>query len=83
MPDEFVLPITYNQDRLELPCTIIRLPYTYQLEIEVNGQKLFFEQDDSGEFRVVKMPWQDQHQIKRIDSRLIQAIITELNLLHH
>jgi hypothetical protein len=83
MPDEFALPIIYNQDQLEFPCTIIRLPYTYQLQIEVGRQKLFFEPDDRGEFRVVKMPWQDENGIRQIDPRLVQVIITELNKLWH
>ena len=83
MPEQFMLPLMYKSESREYPTTLIRLPYTYQLQVEVDDQKLFFEPDDSGEFRLVKMLWQNEEDIKKIDSGLINRIIETLNSLYN
>ena len=82
MPEQFTLPVMYKDKEYDFTVTIIRLLYTFQLQIEVNNQKLFFELDEGGDYRLVKMPWQNENDIKRLDAMLIQAIIDTLNALN-
>jgi len=81
MSEQFTLPIQHKGEVHEFAVTLIRLPYTYQVQVEVDTQKLFFEPDDSGEYRLIKMPWQSESDITRLDSTLIQTIIDTLNTL--
>lgn len=81
MPEQFTLPVPNKGEMQECAVTLIRLPYTYQLQVEVDTQKLFFEPDDCSEYRLIKMPWQSEQDITRLDSALIQTIIDTLNTL--
>ncbi len=83
MPDQFSLALKYNDEVIEFLVTLVRFSYSYQLQIEVENQTLAFEPDDSGEFRLIRLPWQNESDIKKIDIRLIEIIIENLNTIYN
>ncbi len=83
MPDQFSFPLKYKDEVIEYLVTLVRFPYSYQLQIEVENQTLAFEPDDSGGFRLIRLPWQNESDIKKIDVRLIEIIIENLNTIYN
>lgn len=81
MSEQFVLSLLYNGEQKEFVVNFIRLPYTYQLQIFIGEQSIFFEPDEEGMYRVITMPWQDEKDIRKIDAQLLQKIGTLLNTI--
>ena len=64
--------------------TIKVIDRTHSHLLQVTGENitLFFEPDEEGSYRVIKMPWQKEQDIKKVDVQLIQEIMTLLNTIH-
>ncbi|MEP6682878.1 MAG: hypothetical protein ABJA35_06445 [Parafilimonas sp.] len=83
MPDHFYIPVRYRNEENEYLVTLVLLSYSYQLHVEVDNQSLVFEPDDNGEFRMIKMGWQNESDLKLIDAQLIQRLIETLNKIYN
>jgi len=82
MPERFNIPINYRNEQKEYQVTIVRLIYSYQLHIIVDEQTLVFEPDENREFRLIKMQWQNEDDIRKVDVDLIETIVATLNTLY-
>ncbi len=82
MPDQFNIPVICKNEEKEFTVTIVRLVYSYQLHINVDEQSLVFEPDENREFRLIKMSWQKEDEIKKLDVNLIEAIAAKLNTIY-
>ncbi|MEP6683920.1 MAG: hypothetical protein ABJA35_11700 [Parafilimonas sp.] len=82
MPDQFNIPVMYNNEEKSYLVTLIRVSYSYQLHIEIDDQSLVFEPDDIGQFRMIRMQWQNESDLKKIEARLIQTLIETLNKIY-
>ena len=62
---------------------VLSRSYSHILKLTGNDLELYFEPDESGDYRLFKMPWQDDAVFKTIDVAFIQEIITVLNSLNN
>jgi hypothetical protein len=74
MTDEFNLIIEYRGEVKEFPANLLLQGYTHKFKVLVDGLEIFFEPDEEGSYRAVKMPWQDEKQLEKMDRNLLQAI---------
>ena len=74
MTDEFNLEIAYKGEVKEFPANLLLQGYTHKFKVLVNGLEIFFEPDEEGSYRAVKMSWQDEKQLEKMDRSLLQAI---------
>ena len=68
-----------------IDCTIEVIPRAYSHVLKLIGEsiELYFEPDESGNYRLFKMPWQDDVALKKIDVAFIQETLTILNSLNN
>lgn len=48
--------------------------YTYKICVTVDDMDVYFEPDEEGGFRVVKMPGQDEKKLDKIDKSLLEEL---------
>jgi hypothetical protein len=74
MKEEFTLTVNYNGLERHYTTRLILQGYTHKFSVMVNETELFFEPDEEGHYRVVKMPWQDEKEISKIPKGLLSEI---------
>ena len=60
---------------------VLSRSYSHVLKLTGNDLELYFEPDESGDYRLFKMPWQDERTLKKVDAALILDILALLNKL--
>jgi len=53
MDDDFDLSISYKGEELVFPARFLRLGYSYQIEVYINGVAIYFERDEQREWRMI------------------------------
>ncbi|RFM27759.1 hypothetical protein [Deminuibacter soli] len=53
MEDPFLLPVTYKGTQLQLEAQLQVRGYTHRFEVLVNGNAVYFETDEEGEYRAI------------------------------
>jgi hypothetical protein len=74
MTGDFNLIIEYRGEVKEFSASLLLQGYTHKFKVLVNGLEIFFEPDEEGSYRAVKMPWQEEKAIEKIDKNLLKAI---------
>jgi hypothetical protein len=74
MTDEFDLIIDYNGEQKNFPAKLLLQGYTHKFKIMINDKEIFFERDEEGSYRAMKMPWQNEKELEKIDKQLLRAI---------
>jgi hypothetical protein len=74
MTDDFDLIINYRGEQAHFPARLLLQGYTHKFKVMVDGKEVFFEPDEEGSYRAVKMPWQDERELEKIDQNLLKAI---------
>lgn len=73
MDEPFEIPVLYNNQELLFTARLLVFGYVHKFEVDVFGQQLFFEQDDSGDYRALADP-ANLDVVKKLDVELLQAI---------
>ncbi len=73
MDEPFEIPVLYNNQELLFTARLLAFGYVHKFEVDVFGQQLFFEQDDSGDYRALADP-ANLDVVKKLDVELLQAI---------
>lgn len=74
MSDEFTLSILHKGEQKDYPARLLLQGYTYKIRVTVDGMEVYFEPDEEGSLRVVKMPEQDEKKLEKIDKGLLQEL---------
>jgi len=74
MIDKFELEVMCNGVQKEFHAKLLLQGYTHKFKVLIDGTEVFFEPDEEGSYRVVKMPWQNEKELQKIDVNLLQAI---------
>ena len=77
MDQEFEIPLTYRNQQLLVPAQLRVQGYTYRIEAMVEGVTLYFERDDSGDFRAI-VPAETPADAKLPETALVQAVTEAL-----
>nr|WP_315027926.1 hypothetical protein [uncultured Chryseobacterium sp.] len=70
--EEFELPITYKGKEQLFNVKLATFTYGYKFYVDVNGNEVVFERDDSGNMRALI---QDTSSESKIEKELIEAIM--------
>ena len=74
MTDEFDLVIDSKGEQKSFPAMLLLQGYTHKFKVIVEGKEVFFERDEEGAYRAIRMPWQDERELGEIDQGLLKAI---------
>ena len=72
MDDNLELPVTYKGEEYSFPIRVVQTGYTHKLEVEVNGQRILFEPDESQNYRALVEGSELKH--FKVKVGLLQAI---------
>ncbi len=78
MSDEFVLTVQFKGEERQFESSLIQRGYTHQFRILIGDKEVFFEPDEEGHYRAVKMPAQEAQELEKIDKALLSAIQQEI-----
>jgi hypothetical protein len=73
MDEPFDIPVLYRGQELLFPARLLVLGYVHKFEVTVEGQQIFFELDNNGEYRAL-MDLASQQEAKKLDVELFKAI---------
>ena len=51
--DRFKIPVSYAGKELSFPAQLLAYGYSYKIEVDVNGTKVFFELDEERNWRAL------------------------------
>jgi hypothetical protein len=74
MTDEFTLSIIYRGEERHFPAKLLLHGFTHRFQVSLPETEVFFEPDEEGSYRVVKMDWQEEKPLLKIDKGLLGAI---------
>jgi hypothetical protein len=78
MTDTFTISINYQRTLRDFTAQLLLQGYSYKFKVLINELEVFFEPDDEGSFRVIKMPGQDQKALEKLDKQLLFEIQQQL-----
>lgn len=81
MRDEFTLTIEGGGEQQDFNARLLVKGYTHQFCVTVNEIEVFFERDEEGRYRAIKMPWQEEKQLEKINKRLLQQIAEKIETI--
>lgn len=81
MTDEFILPVIYKEEERNLAAQLVLQGYTHKFKVMVDQMEVFFEPDEEGHYRAVKMSWQNEQDLLKIDRNILQAIQEKLEAI--
>ncbi len=73
MDEPFEIPVLYKDQELLFTAKLLAFGYVHKFQVAVNGQEIFFEADDSGDYRALIDP-ANLEAAKKIDIELLKAI---------
>ena len=73
MTDNFILPISFQDEELEFPARLLQFGFTFKIEVEVNGVKWLFERDEERNWRA-GLPFEQANMQVKIREGLLEAI---------
>ena len=53
MEEDFILPVTFNDDEIELPARLLAYGYSFKIEVDINDTKVQFERDEERNWRAL------------------------------
>jgi hypothetical protein len=74
MSDEFTLSIFYNGEHEDYHTSLLLQGYSYKICVTIDEMKVYFEPDEEGSYRVIKMPGQDENQLEKVNKVLLQEL---------
>jgi hypothetical protein len=74
MTDEFIITVDYKGQEHHFPAKLLLQGFTHKFQVSLPGTEVFFEPDEQGSYRAIKMPWQDEKDLLKIDKGLMGAI---------
>ncbi len=78
MDDPFVLTVHYKSKDQDFKGWLLLQGYTHKIKVQIGEAEVFFEPDEEGGYRAVKMPWQEQKDLEKIDHRLLSLICQKI-----
>ena len=78
MTDPFILTVNYKGQEMPLTAQLVLQGYSHRFKILVAGTDLYFEPDEEGFYRAIKMPGQPEGALHAIDRGLLEVIQQKL-----
>lgn len=81
MDEVFQLPVSYQNEELELEARILLQGYLYRIEVNVKGIPVLFEPDEEQKYRAL-VSMEPAVNTDTLDTGLLQAIASRLESLN-
>ena len=78
MSDSFQIIVQHKDEEKAFEAELLLYGYSYQIKVRVNDLDIYFEPDDAGSYRVIRMPWQKEKDFEKIDRTLLYVIQQQL-----
>ena len=79
MTDEFILEINYKNQQREFTARLIIQGFTHKFLVLVEDNEVYFELDEEGQYRAIKLQGQNEAELDKIDKNLLAAIGTKIH----
>jgi len=76
MSNEFTLSILHKGEAKDYSARLLLQGYTYKICVTIDDMEVYFEPDEDGRFRVVKMPGQDEKMLEKVDKELLKSLVS-------
>jgi hypothetical protein len=60
MEDPSILTVNYKAVDKVFNARLLLQGYTHKIKVQIGETEVFFEPDEEGGYRAIKMPWQEQ-----------------------
>ena len=77
MDEEFEIPVSYKDQSLSFPARLLAYGYSYKIEVDVNGTKVFYEPDEERNWRAL-IGYEEIEANKNINKELLKAIAVSI-----
>jgi hypothetical protein len=74
MSDQFTLSVDYKGEERQYTADLLIQGFTHKFRVLIDGVEVFFEPDEEGHYRAIKMPWQEERQFTKTDIGLLGEI---------
>jgi len=74
MTDSFILSVNYKGTALDFTAQLMLQGYTHKFKVLINTTDVYFEPDEEGIYRAIKMPGQEEKDLAAIDRDLLSLI---------
>jgi hypothetical protein len=74
MTDPFILSVNYKGTALHFTAQLLLQGYTHKFKVLINETDVYFEPDEEGLYRAIKMPGQREEELAAIDRDLLSLI---------
>ena len=81
MTDSFILTVEYAGEPQDFAAELILHGYSHQFKVNVHETEVFFEPDEEGSYRAIRMPWQEEGALAKIDKRLLGSIQEKISAI--
>ncbi len=81
MAEDFIIEIIHEGESLSFTARLLQQGYSHKFEVTINDKPVFFEPDDAGSYRVVKMPWQNEKELLNINKTLLAEISKKIEAI--
>lgn len=73
MDNDFILPVEFAGEELQLPAKLVQTGYVVKLEVEIEGVIITFEPDEERNWRAV-LGYDDLINGKKVKRELVEAV---------
>jgi hypothetical protein len=74
MTDPFILSVDYKGKEVNFTAQLVLQGYSHKFKVLINETDVYFEPDEEGFYRAVKMPGQEEGELAAIDRNLLSLI---------
>ncbi len=78
MTDPFVLTVNYKGKPTDFDAQLVVQGYSHKFKVLIGETEVYFEPDEEGLYRAVRMPGQDEKEIAAIDRGLLELITQKI-----
>ena len=80
MEEDFILPVTFNDDEIELPARLLAYGYSFKIEVDINDTKVQFERDEERNWRAL-ISYEEVQANRKLNGELLKAVAVTLHTL--
>ena len=80
MEENFILPVTFNDDEIELPARLLAYGYSFKIEVDINDTKVQFERDEERNWRAL-ISYEKVQANRKLNEELLKAVVVTLHTL--
>ncbi len=81
MEEPFVLTVPYKGGEKEVQAQLQLSGYTHRFVVLIDDMEMYFERDDSGDYRALLPPHVTEKEAQHLDHNLLQAIAQKIQEL--